>query len=87
MKRSPWPAVVEKLPTAGTLAVIGWFITMNAGFVSMEMLDEGSPADLLALNVGYFGYVLLAWGLFTPLMTLLRELTSENQAKPSLEED
>lgn len=70
-----WNAVVETLPRTAGWIITGLFVNLNAGFIATEMLDQGTLPELVALNIGMIGFVLMAVGVCTPLMAMLRQVT------------
>jgi len=81
---NPWNTVVNKLPSAAGTIVAGWFLSMNAGAIATEFMERGTIEELVALNVANVGLLIMLWGVFIPIMALLREVT--NDEPKSLEE-
>jgi len=81
---NPWNTVVNKLPAAAGTIVAGWFLSMNAGAIATEFMERGTIEELVALNVANVGLLIMLWGVFIPVMALLREVT--NDEPKSLEE-
>ena len=81
---NPWNTVVNKLPAAAGTIVAGWFLSMNAGAIATEFMERGTIEELVALNVANVGLLIMLWGVFIPIMALLREVTTDEPK--SLEE-
>ena len=74
---NPWNTVVNKLPPAAGTIVAGWFLSMNAGAIATEFMERGTIEELVALNVANVGLLIMLWGVFIPIMALLREVTTD----------